>query len=275
MASRGDLYFTSRSVGNQRARRKVTKVVKKASVREQSEKRPWDFLPADNNICSGTPFVSGGLVHEIILRRLGPCLEEWQDKYQTIVDAYTAAGIAQFSDESAVQRVCNLATELIESTAAKLIEVEIYGFVPGHLFLAYFQRCKVRFFDLEDARGAIEDASDALTLYYRFDENLRTERSGLGTEVRLLWMRGQSRYLLAGFGVGKVNLSDNDAVEELEHSIADYKACCAAIRLAGTACCDHPSIGQATSELLTAMTLQKVKMGATRPHYSEVEREKV
>jgi hypothetical protein len=70
-------------------------------------------------------------------------------------------------------------------------------------------------------------------------------------------------------------LSDDDAVEELKRSIADYKACCAAIRLAGAAHCVHPSIGEATSQLYLAITMQKVKMGAARPHYSEVEREKV
>jgi hypothetical protein len=171
---------TSRCVGNQRVRRKDAKVVKKASVREKSGKRPWEFLPADNNISSDAPFVSVR-PHESVLRRLGPYVEVWQDKYHVIVDLYTAAKTAQFSDESAVQRVCNLATELIESTAATLIELEIYGFIAVHLFPTYFLRCQLHFFQLEDYRGAIEDASDALTLYYSSDENFRTELIGFGT----------------------------------------------------------------------------------------------
>jgi hypothetical protein len=270
----GGFFSASPFVGNQRARPKDTKVVKKASVREQSEKRPWNVLPVDNNICSGTTFVSGG-PHEIITpRRLGPYLEVWQDKHQAMIDLYTKAH-AQLFDESAVRRVCNLATELIESMAATLIEIEIYGFIPRQLFPAYCLRCQLLTYQFQDYRGAIEDASDVLALYHNSAKAFRAEHCLLGTKVQLLWMRALSRARLAGFGGREVTLSDDDVVEELEHSIADYKACCAAIRLAGAAYCGHPSISQATSELLMAMTLQKVKMGAARPHYSEVEREKV
>jgi hypothetical protein len=128
--------------------------------------------------------VSGG-AHESILRRLGPYLEVWQGKCEAIIEAH-----AQLFDESAVQWVCNLATELIESMAATFIELEIYGFIPRQLFLAYCLRCQLLTCQLQDYRGAIEDANYALTLYYSSDENFRTEHIGSGVDAQLLWMRG-------------------------------------------------------------------------------------
>jgi hypothetical protein len=242
---------TSQFVGNRRARRKDAKAVAKALERE---KRSRNYVTV-----AGAPSVQ---------------MDEWQRKYNGLVLAYNSCMAHPRDDREGCQRVCNLATELIES--ARAIESGMLGAEVdiSHLIFVYLFRCRLRF-ALEDYQGAIEDASDGLTTYYKLGESFREKYDEKGIEAEALFTRGQSLTRLAGVAGSGVGLTNDDAIEQLGRAIADLKACCSAIRLTGSNFCHEVTVGQATDQLLEAMTILKVKKGAARPHYTETERTKV
>jgi hypothetical protein len=257
-------------IGNPRVRRKDAKVVTKALKREKNN-------TVLNNAYGGN---HAALVRPtgVTLRRLEHRWDEWQREAKDLVLAYNSYLVQSRNDGEGNQRLCNRATDLIDSTRATVTELEIdpIGLFPFHLINAYFIRCVLKF-ALQDYRGAIENATDGLTLYYEAGEDLLKEAHlEKGNEAQALITRGMSLARLVGVDGREGGLSNDDAIEQLERSICDLKACCAAIRLRGSALSVmHPTLGKATSELLETMTFLKIKTGAARPHYTETERTKV
>jgi hypothetical protein len=261
-------------VGNQRTRRKDAKVVKDAQQSETHDVKPWNDIKN-----SASPIVVD-VPLEVAVQRVEPYNDTWKRKSIALQHAYDAYLRTLFRGGSeGCQLLINLATELIDSTIATLIELEIHQsiLVPGHMFRAYECRSLARA-NLRNFRGPIQDANDSLTLLYC--PNMRFPGGSAGKqrlETDLLFRRGTSRLWLAKADDREDNLSGRDMVSELEKAVLDMRACCAMIRMVGDAFDKGSSttIGAVTEELLHAMTLIKVKMGASRPHYSVIERTKV
>lgn len=130
-------------------------------------------------------------------------------------------------------------------------------FSPGER-LAFFNRTQARMRGLNNPRGAIEDFTEALSYYQAF---WKLDYGDIDTYmVEHLYDRAQCHIML----------------EDLESAYEDLRACCSGIRAIGDDWSGLPSIPpNIVKTMLMIMAKQKLLSGASRPFYTQNERDSI
>lgn len=146
-----------------------------------------------------------------------------------------------------------LVTEIIREMQNTMKELGLHlsGHFPITMVRALFHRTLLHS-KTQNYQKSIDDATECFKLM----RALRGGTAPKGREINLLYFRGICFLLL----------------DDINQAIMDLKGCCAASRLNPLKLYDCVLY---TKELVGAMTLEKIRSGASRPHYTSQERDAI